>query len=270
MNFFKKDWNKPGPGVPKNAPKKKGLARVFEVVFREFNNLIKLNLLLNLFLLGPLLLSLVAFYNFTQGNIPITLVALASALCACIPLGAAFTSFYYILVQMLRDEPLYLWHDFKRKYVENFKNTILPGIVLALLFASMGFMVLLGGSIVAEMPGIVLALYLLAIITVLISFPFFFVQMAFVDLPLRVTLQNSLLLAFANLPRSMGGALFGSGLVLAQLFFVPFTVVILLIVGLSFPALLNVVLIWSKIDGAFKIDATLKKRRDEEFGIEEL
>ena len=39
------DYNKPGPGVDKNAPKKKGFVRFFEIYFRKFWRLATANLL---------------------------------------------------------------------------------------------------------------------------------------------------------------------------------------------------------------------------------
>ena len=45
MGIFNRDFNKPGPGVNKDEPRKKGAARFFELLTRDFGDLIKLNLL---------------------------------------------------------------------------------------------------------------------------------------------------------------------------------------------------------------------------------
>ena len=51
MSIFKNNYNKPGPGVPRDAPRKKGVPRFFEVLSRDFSNLVKLNLILFIFTL---------------------------------------------------------------------------------------------------------------------------------------------------------------------------------------------------------------------------
>lgn len=45
MGLFGANYSKPGPGVAKNERKKKGLARFYEIFFRKFWDLVKLNLL---------------------------------------------------------------------------------------------------------------------------------------------------------------------------------------------------------------------------------
>ncbi len=264
MNPFKRDWNKPGPGVPKNAPKKKGPARFGEVLFREMGNLIKLNLLFSLLLVLPILLFLIGVYFLTQANWLVMCIFIVGSFAACLPLGPSLTAFMYLIAQMLRDEPIYVWHDFWRKYKENFKSTALPGLVFGLLFGSIGYMLLFGSAMIADMPSFVLALYFLALFLLLLSLPYFFLQAAYVTLSMRSLLQNSLLLSLGNLPRSLPGALMGSGLVLLQASFLPLTLPSLLFFGLSIPMLLNLLWVWPKIDSTFKIDETLKNRRDEE------
>ena len=45
MGLFSINYNKPGPGVSKDAPVKKPFFRFWEVYFRKFFDLIKVNLL---------------------------------------------------------------------------------------------------------------------------------------------------------------------------------------------------------------------------------
>ena len=51
MGIFNSNYSKPGPGVDKNAPPKKGLNLFYEIFFRKFWDIIKLNLLYALTLL---------------------------------------------------------------------------------------------------------------------------------------------------------------------------------------------------------------------------
>ena len=47
MGFF--NYSKPGPGIDKNAPKKKGVALYLELFFRKFWELIRINVLYFIF-----------------------------------------------------------------------------------------------------------------------------------------------------------------------------------------------------------------------------
>lgn len=51
MGLFNPNYSKPGPGVSKDEPKKKGLARFYQIFIRKFWDLIKLNFLYTLTLI---------------------------------------------------------------------------------------------------------------------------------------------------------------------------------------------------------------------------
>lgn len=265
MGIFTKNWNKPGPGVPKNAPKKRGIARYFELLTREFGGLVKLNLLLFVIMLPASVLYLSFLLTFLAGNATWGLVLGLLALIACLPLGPALTAFYWLLAQMLRDDPGFLWHDFKRKFKENFRHMALPGLVLGATVGSFGVMLLytMLGAMKVSLP--IMALYFLATLLTALLYPYFFTQAAYVDLPPLRLLQNSFLLGFAKLPRSFAGTLLGTGLLLFQIYFFPYALPVSLLIGLSLPALGNLMWIWPHLDKTFNIDATLQKRHEEQF-----
>ena len=54
------DYNKPGPGVPKDAPRKSPLIVFFEILQRKFWNLIKVNMMFLIFNLPALILGMLA------------------------------------------------------------------------------------------------------------------------------------------------------------------------------------------------------------------
>ncbi len=264
MGIFNRNWNKPGPGVPKNAPKKKGVARFWEIFTRDLGNLFKLNLILMLVLLPAGALYVLFVLNYISGNFAMSMVFGLLSFLACLPLGPALSAFYWLLAQMLRDEPGFLWHDFKRKFRENFRHTALPGMLLGAMIGSLG-LIFLYSLLGAMQAGIaMMSLYFLAALLVSLFYPYFFTQAAYIDLPPWRLLQNSFLLAFANLPRSFAGTLLGTGLLLAQLLVFPFAVPLTLFVGFSVPGLLNMMWIWPRINTTFKIDETLRKKSDEQ------
>ncbi len=267
--LFKKDWNKPGPGVPKDLPVKKGMARFVELFLRHFSKLMLMNFLCLIFILGPV----VAFYfsgvYFMQGNVMMGFLLLLCFIAACLPLGAATTSFYYLFVQMLRNESFFFWHDWGKIYRENFKKAIVPGIGFGLFLGSGLFVWLMGDVYINQLPVFFYTLYLFASIIWVFMLPIFFVQMAFMDLPVHAILRNSFLLGIGTISRSLPGAILGSGLLLLQMVFFPFSLPILLFLGISLPMLIQMLWVWPKIDNTFKIDETLKKRREDQWNTEQ-
>lgn len=268
MGFFKKDYNKPGPGVPKNAPRKKGFARFLEIVGRDAGNLVKLNLLFFACCLPSLLLFLLSLLTFGQDGF------LFWALLAWIlsfAVGPAITAVYYLITKMLRDDPGFIWHDFKRIFKSNFKGTVLPGMFYTLILGSqaLSFFYYYRIGSTGGLSFVVFAIYLFSVLLFAMAAPYFFLQKAYLDLKNGGVLKNSLLLALANAPRSLMGALLGSGLILAQMLFLPLTFITLVIFGFSLPMLLNMMWIWPPVDKVFSIEKTLRKRENPEQEDEE-
>ncbi len=265
MGFFKRNWDKPGPGVPKNAPKKTGFPRFIEILSRDLGYLFKLNLILLVALLPAGILYTLAMLAYFSGGALLALLLALAALLACIPLGGVLTAFFYLIAQRLRDAPGFLWHDFKRKFKESFRFMLLPGLLFGAMLGSLGFAfisLLLGAMQIQFVFGVI---YVVASFYLGMTYPYFFTQAAYLELGPAKLLYNSFLLATGNLPRSFMGTLLGSGLVLAQFLFFPYATLLTFLIGFSIPALLNLMWIWPRIDKTFKISDTLQKRHEEQY-----
>jgi uncharacterized membrane protein YesL len=262
MALFKRNFDKPGPGVPKNAPRKKGFARFLELLGRDISNLVKLNLIYQICLL-PAQLMLVAGVICT--GTPMFLVFALLGLVACIPLGPAKTSMHYIVTKMLRDDPGFVWHDFKRLFRENFKSSLIPGLAYGAVVGAQVFAVVM--YLHTPDPGIVMAaLFIFSVLVFNMAAPYYFVQAGYLDLKAGALLKNSMLLALGFVPRSLMGALLGSGLVLAQVLLFPYTVPLLLVAGYTVPCLISMMWVWPPLDKTFTIEKTLKKRDSGKYG----
>ena len=98
------------PGIAKDAPKKKGFARYFEILWREFFPLLKLNLL------------------FIISCLPI------------VTIPAALTAMNRITVTMVRDRNYFMLSDYWDAFKRDFFRSLLAGVlvlVLVLLLASL-------------------------------------------------------------------------------------------------------------------------------------
>lgn len=264
MGLFIWDHDRPGPGVPKNAPRKTGPARFFEILGREFGNLIKLNLLVFLCSLPALALFAAAMICLFAGYGTLFLLLALLAVVTGGMVGPAYTTMCALIAKMLRDDPGFFWHDFKKKFKENFRGTFGPGMLFSLLAGAQLFVFFF--YVLSDQTIDPLMLVGCVLITLLLALaaPYYFTQAACLELRPVALLKNSLILAFARLPRSFAGALLGPGLLVVQLFFLPVSIIVTLLLGYAIPCLLNLMWIWPVIDKTFRIEETLKNRQEEQ------
>ena len=262
MSLFRSNYNKPGPGVPKDAPRKKGPARFFEVLARDFSNLLKLNLLLFLCSLPAQVAYAVALlFLAATGQVSLWFyLFLALGAVLSFPVGPALTAAAGLVVHMLRDDPGFLWHDFKKLFRENFRSTLLPGVLAALLAVLEVAVVMLQPVLSGGVSPVLAGALFLSVLLLAMCTPFYFLQSAFLELGAFGKLKNSILLALGNLPRSAGGAVFGTGITVALYFLLPGSFPVLVLVGYTVPLLIQMMFVWPVVDKVFHIDKTLQAR----------
>lgn len=136
FRFF--DYTKPGPGIPKDAPPKPQIVVFFGIYTRKFWNLIKINLMFNLFNLPAVIAVIFASMYIIQvqiGDDPTTDLLtrfMLGSIFLCIPLitvGPAQAGFTYILRNYSREEHAFLWWDFKDNALANFKQSMIISII---------------------------------------------------------------------------------------------------------------------------------------------
>ncbi len=139
--FF--NYSKPGPGVSKDAPKKKGIFLYFEILSRKFANLFLLNLLYFLCSLPMIILYFLIFISTTPSifnNIQAqsesllimeVVLSLFLSLVFTVTLGSgpASAAMAYVMRQFSREEHVWLTSSFFGKIKENFKQEIVVAIV---------------------------------------------------------------------------------------------------------------------------------------------
>ncbi len=138
MGLLSINYNKPGPGVDKDAPQKPRFFVFFEVVKRKFWNLIKVNLMFVLFNILALVvanyISVVLFQRIridgAMGDLVIRVFF--SAIITLIPvitIGPVQAGFTYILRNYSREEHSFIWGDFKENFLKNFKQGMIITII---------------------------------------------------------------------------------------------------------------------------------------------
>ena len=224
MGLFN-NYTKPGPGIDKNAPPKKGFDLFFDIFKRRIGALIKLNIMYVLCSLPAILLyfviasgpvlkfveSLLASAQIDEASQSyyISFLSLFFSMLALTILGSgpASAAMSYIMRCFVRDE--HVWHmsDFFKKSKENFKQGMIAFIVdfgvlltgaYSLTFYCHAY--IKNGSVLG-----LLAMLLLIVFLCLFAFAHFYLyqlMVTFEDKLLRLY-KNSFLLALATFPQCL-------------------------------------------------------------------
>lgn len=252
MGLFHQNFDKPGPGVSPNAPRKKGAARYFEVLTRDFSTFWMAGLLAMISSL-PFALGL-WFAVTTHSLIPMLLAGILGGMLA----APQIVGLNDTVLRALRDEPGYWWVTYRRAWKRNAKAALLPGAICGLLLAMEIFTAFHTetGS-VAVMVAIFVALILLAGIA-----QYLYAQVALVDLPFSSLLKNSLMLFLGYLPRSALGILWQGLYWAAIALFWPLSGAVLILTSLWLPCSLSLLAIYPALNKSFDLEAKIKAMRD--------
>lgn len=210
-NMYKERYNRHGPGVERDAPKKTGAALFFEVFMREWFGLVKLNLLFLLFCLPVL-------------TIP-----------------AACTAMSKITVTMIRDQTHFLLSDFWQTFrAEFFRSTIAGGIYFvcagAFIYSGIFYFSQFGDAGILSYA--LAAVCAVGLLTVTFAGFYLFPMIASVSLTLAGYLKNSLLLAVICAKNNLVASAAVGMVMLTVSALYPYSVIFVLLLA---PALINII-----------------------------
>ncbi len=124
----------------------------------------------------------------------------------CIPIitaGAAFTAMHYVLLKIVRGEEGYLIRGFFKSFRSNFKQATLIWLMMLLVVVIyIGDIWIINYSGLVFPKALVIAVVAVAILLLLIAV-YVFPVLARFENSVKNTLKNAMLLAFANLPRTI-------------------------------------------------------------------
>ena len=258
MSIFNRNFNKPGPGVPKDAPQKKGIKLFLRVMSEDAGDLFKLNVLFSALTLPSLCAYLLWLLGITG------ILSLVLSIILAIPVGGALASCFFCIAKMLRDEPGDVTYDFKRKFKENIKQAAIPGMLYAAFIYAQIYQTSLIASGAISIDAFMLAVIVLTPLLVGMLMQYIFLQIAHIELKVTHMFSNSILLLLSNIPRSIMGTVTGGIVYIAFIIFYPQSLfiipAILLFYGFSLPWLLNLMWVWPVVDNKFSISENLRKR----------
>ena len=154
MGLFTRNFDKPGPGVSPDAPRKKGAARFFEILGRDFSTIWLAGILA---MLGGLPFAAgVWFAVETHSLVPLVIAGVLGGMIA----APQIVGLNDTILRTLRDEPGYWWETYRRTWKRNLKESLLPGAVCGLLLAmelfSLCHINIAGGSVGLSKDSVIL------------------------------------------------------------------------------------------------------------------
>lgn len=255
MGLFTPGYMREGPGVPVNAPRKKGFARLFEVLGRDFKSFYIAGLLALLSAL-PYALGLVYAVQ-THAVLPLLLAGVLGGML----MGPQLSGLTDTILRSLRDEPGYFWATYRRAWKQNVRASLLPGALCGLALGGQVFCLAL-----YRPQGVVYgALLLLSLFLTVGLTLYLFVQIPLMDMPFPRLLVNALLLLVGNLPGSLKALAAVLIYALLCFLFYPLTLIFLpLTLGLWFPLLLALMGLYPGLDKILHIEEKINAMREEQ------
>lgn len=253
MALFNFRFDRPGPGVSPDAPRKKGAARFFEMLGRDMMSFYLAGLLAMVSAL-PFALG-VWFAVATHALVPLLLAGVLGGMIAAPQLCGLLDT----ILRSLRDEPGYWWATYRRAWKRNVKASLLPGAVWGLLLAMQIFTIFHYDSSAGVVPGALLAV---GIFLLLGLGQFLFAQIALMDMPFMGLVKNALFLFLGYLPRAALGVVWQFIYWILIVLFWPISGFVLLLTSFWLPALLTMQAVYPVLDKAFDLERQIKALRD--------
>lgn len=209
MRWLANHYFAEGPGIPKDAPKRTGLALVAETMWREGIELMKLNLLFVL---------------------------------ACLPvitIPAAFAALMRVTLTMAEDRNIYLVEDFVQAFRRRFGRATLLGVGFAAAIGIPGYAAVSYGGLAMITPFYAAPLALAVSVAILFAIAgvHAFALLVASDFGLGKIIRLSLLAALARPGKPLAALGFVAALWLVHILFYPVTLVMPAIINFAFGTL---------------------------------
>ena len=196
MGLFGNHYERAGSGIAKNAPKKKGIFRFFEIFGRKFWKLFELNLLYFLSFLP--VIGAVALFFAVDSQLGTILAAACLVLFAVI-IGPATAAHTKILKNFIMEKPTFLAHEFFHTFRTEFKHACIVGVLDCVLACCISAAFYVYPRLIeqtgSKMFYVLFAITLsIGVIALLMNF-YIFPMLVSTNLSLKNVLKNSLALS---------------------------------------------------------------------------
>jgi|LSQX01.2.fsa_nt_gb uncharacterized membrane protein YesL len=219
------DYNKPGPGVPKDAPAKSPFIVFFQILQRKFWNFIKVNIMFLIFNLPALVLGMLAMLYFFPNIFPnamndpemllndTMLKFILLTIMMCLPMvtvGPAQAGFTYIMRNYSREEHAFLWGDFKDTAKKNMKQSLIVSainfiVTFLMLFSIRAYYALIEQAQIPQIIGL-LGISIMSVMFALFACMSMYIYPTMItfDLSLKNLYKNSFIFAVIKFLPNIG------------------------------------------------------------------
>ena len=256
--FFSSDrFTRPGPGVRPDAPRKKGVARLAEIMGRDMWNFFRAGFLA---FLGCLPFIIGMFFAVeTHALLFMLLAGIIGGLIA----GPELSAMADTVLRSLRDEAGFWWHTYVRAWKRNARFCLLPGAVMGIL-VGMQFFVLCNLGKLTVTTGLAVALLLGIFISVSI-FLLVWMQSAVMNLSFGNMIRNAVLLILISPVRALGAVAVQILYWGAIWLWSPVSLVIFALTGVWLPFLLSVFLLYKPLEKNFELEKNISTLQAEKY-----
>ena len=251
--MFEQNFMPEGAEINPDTPRKKGLARLFEILSRDLDGIFLSGALAMLVCVPAAILAGIALW---LGSLPLCLLA---AVAAGWLVGPALTGLYDTILRALRDEPGFWWHTYKRAWKQNFRSSLVPGIVFTVLWALLAWSAFVLPQITEISLSFALILLLDAVLLLTLG-NYFWMQNALFYGSIFQKSSNCIRMFFGFLPQTALSAIVQVGYWLLIAFLIPRCAFMFLLTGLWVPSLL----------AAFSVYSTMEKNLHLEERIQDI
>ena len=212
--FF--NYNKPGPGIDKDAPKKKGIFLYFELVWRKLGKLFLSNMLYVLISLPVLLVyHFIAFYTLSallpaemmESGVAFSQAVLLLTVVMCVLWGTGPVScgYTFLLRNFAREQHVWLTSDFFEHIKKNFKQSLIIFIIDLIVLVTGTNAIYFYWSMADKIPALAYVSYAMIGVMAIYTFMHFYMYEFLVTFKISVkeVYKNSLIMAFGALPMNI-------------------------------------------------------------------
>lgn len=259
--IFNFNFDKPGPGVHPDEPRRTGYARFEELLLRNGSGFFKAGLIACISFL-PFYIGLAV--SVIAHLFPLMVVAgIVGGMIA----GPQLTGISDTLLRAQRDEPGVWWLTYKDAWKKNWKASLVPGALVGFLTASLVYAMM---HLNAEALSIsVMASFVLSALLILAVITYVFPQIALFDMPLMQILKNTLLLTLRHPLVTLKAAFLQVIYWALFLAFYPFSQLALPLTGLWLPMFMGQSVIYPSMEEEFDLEALVKAHQEQALSEEE-
>lgn len=225
-----------------------GFPRYTEVLERNFKKYLFTNLLT---LIGSLPFVVGAVWAILSSSL---LIMILAGIIGGIFAGPALSCMYDAIFRSLRDVSPRCWSDYKHAWKQNWKQSILPGILFCLLLGFDIFMAMLFWWSTSFPGWGTITIYLFSILMVTMWFSIAWPQIVLFENSFRQNAINCLLFILRYLPRIFGIALLQILYWAAIFLFLPWSIVLLPLIGFWFILYTVNFLLYNTLNDCFQIE----------------